>query len=200
MPFVVETRTTMPEQGWRRYPLGNTSRGSLLFVSGFLSYEAPASLHCFGFHQIPTRIRLSPVSLQEKWYNNITFLVRKFSHVCIESLAPPCYTISNRNKETKRKKTQKSAFLPCLPTETTARQELRAWCSCISLASLQGAAHQPCYSNHTKHHSDPISDTIYQVQHAAVTRGDGPTDLLLSRDTTRSSSATCSAIYSTDSR
>lgn len=47
----------------------------------------------------PMRISLSPVSLKEKWYNTNTFLVEKFTGLCMDSLTTSCYIISNKTQQ-----------------------------------------------------------------------------------------------------
>lgn len=105
----------------------------VFWVELFLSYKAPISLYFFGFHQIPMRISFSPVSLQEKWYNNITFLIRKFTKLRMDSLATSCYIISNTHKETKKKKIIQPSWHACQTKQQPGRSSEPDVPLCLSL-------------------------------------------------------------------
>lgn len=114
------------------------------------------------------RMSFSPAFLWEKWYKNITFLTRKFTGLCMDSLATSCCITSN--------KTQPSCHSCQMKQQP---DKLRAWCSCINVSAPQGAAHPPLCSPYTKCFSDSISNAFCHTQHTAVTHREWPTDPLL---------------------
>lgn len=147
--------------------------GICLFSLGFWGMELLFFLlHCLCFCQIPMRISFSPVFLWEKWYKNITFLTRKFTGLCMDSLATSCRIPSN--------KIQPFCHF-CQMKQQPGK--LRAWCSCVNVSAPQGAAHPPCCSHYTKCFSDSISSAFCHTQHPAVTPTEWPTEPLLSERT-----------------